>query len=703
MIQKGVEGKVLSLMKANDDVNTFFHFSSRELLITLGILVSVFVFNPSALAEINCQNLVDESPKESPKGIPLLGDAELIVRENLKKKYIRGYCYIKLEKFEDGLRLLSGLENELSLIPDYVIYYRAVGEKGLGNMISAARDFYKILTDYPESGLRKRALLGLAEAYYGAGYDEGAERTLRILYNEESQPSTRALVLYKIGESLEGEKKYTEAINTYRKLWVEFPESEFAEVAIGKGFQIGQMEGIPFEPKESDYVQRAERLFKLSRWKSALENFDKVSEKTDDIKLKMAISKYRLGLMDKASDILTQIKTPESLYWMSKISLKLGRDEEAAETLSQIPSLYPQSKLAPEALYSAATLYQINLNFEKALELYDLLLRNYPKSEFAEDATWNIGWIHYRSGRCTEAAVTFSSINSPQSTYWKARALEKEGRDQEALSLYKSLARASPRSYYSYLAERKTGFIQSPNTPLGVSAKDDFIKEGNPGKNRAEFLIELGIFEDATLEIKEMEKRAKGQRELLHVSELYNKANDFYNSIKIADKLNFPEAIRLSYPTELDGFVREFSAKYDVDEFLVYSIIREESRFQKNAVSPSGAIGLMQLIPSTGKSTAAKVGIDGYRTDMLYIPNVNIQLGTAYFKKVLEEFDGNVVFALASYNGGPNNVARWIARLGNLDPDEFVEEIPFYETKNYVKKVLKSYGTYKAIYNDKGH
>jgi peptidoglycan lytic transglycosylase len=702
LIQKRVEGKVLNLMKTNDDVNAFFHFSSRRLLITLGILVSVFVFNPSALSEINCQNLVNESPQESPQGMPLFKDAKFVVRENLKK-YRKGYCYIKLEKFDDGLRLLGGLENELSLIPDYVIYYRAVGEKGLGNMTGAARDFYKILTNYPESGLRRKVLLGLAEAYYGVGYYEGAEKTLRILYGEESQPSARAIVLYKIGESLEGERKYIEAINTYRELWVEFPESEFADVSIGKGFQISQREGIPFELKESEYVRRAERLFKLSRWKSALENFDKVSEKTDDIKLKMAISKYRLGLIDEASDILVQIKTPESLYWMSKISLKLGRDEEAAETLSQIPLLYPQSKLAPEALFSAAKLYQINLNSEKALELYDLLLRNYPKSEFAEDAAWNIGWIHYRSGRYTEAAVTFSSINSPQSTYWKARALEKEGRNQEALSLYKSLARMSPRSYYSYLAERKTGFVQSPSTPLGLSTKDDLIKEESPGENRARFLIELGIFEDATLEIKEMEKKAKSQRELLYVSELYNKANDFYSSIKIADKLNFPEAVRLSYPIELDGLVRELSAKYDMDEFLVYSIIREESRFQKNAVSPSGAIGLMQLIPSTGKSTATKVGIRGYRADMLYIPDVNIELGTAYFKEVLGEFEGNVAFALASYNGGPNNVARWIAKLGNLDMDEFVEEIPFYETKNYVKKVLKSYGAYKAIYNNEGH
>lgn len=675
----------------------------RSLFTALGILTSIFVFNSSALSEIDCRNLLNESVGENPNGMGLFKDVQSVIQEIPKERYRKGYCYIKLEKFNDGLALLNGLENELGLVSDYILYYRAVAEKSLGNTIRAAEDFYKILTNYPESALRKRALLGLGSVYYDSGDYERAEKTFRIVYDEENQPWTRALALYKIGGSLEGEKRYKEALNTYKELWLGFPESEFADAAIRNGFEIGKREAVPFEIKDSDYIKRAERLFKLSRWNSALESFDKVVEKNDDVKLKMAISKYRLGLLDEASSILTQINSPESLYWMSKISIKFGRDEEAAETLSQIPLFYPQSQMAPKALYDAARLYQTNLNFDKALELYDFLLRNYPKSEFAQDGIWNLGWIHYRNGAYAEARVTFSSISTPQALYWKARTLEKERKEQEALSTYESLARAFPRSYYCYLARKKAGSAQSPSISVELSAvKNDFVKE-NPGKDRAEFLVELGIFEDAILEIKEMEKKAKTQEDLLYVSELYSKIDDFYSSIMIADKLNISQAVKLSYPVYLDGLVKEFSSEYGVDEFLVYSIIREESRFQKNAVSVSGAIGLMQLIPSTGKHTAEKVGINGYRADMLYIPNINIQLGTAYFKEVLEGFDGNVVFALASYNGGPNNVARWIAKLGNLDPDEFVEEIPYAETRNYVKKVLRSYGAYKAIYNGKGH
>lgn len=672
----------------------------KNLFIALGILASIFIFNSSAISEIECQSLISESVGKSSNEMPLFRGAHSIIQGEPKEKYRKGYCYIKLEMFSEGLALLNGLENELNLIPDYVLYYRAIAERGLGNTTSAAQDFYKILVNYPESALRKKALISLGSVYYDSGDYERAEKTFGIVYDQEDQPSTRALALYRIAGALEGEKKFAEALSAYKKLWLDFPESEFADAAFRKCLEISQKGTIPFGINDSDYIKRAERLFKLSKWRAALENFDKVLEKTDNVRLKIAISKYRLGLLDEASNILTQINSPESLYWMSKISIKFGRDEEAAETLSQIPVFYPQSQIAPQALYEAARLYQSNSNFDRALELYDLLLRNYPKSEFAQDAVWNLGWIHYRNKEYTEARVTFSSINTPQSLYWKARTLEKEGKGQEALSIYENLAHMSASSYYSYLARKKVGPVESQRAYVVSVTKDDFTK-GNVGEDKAEFLIELGIFEDAILEIKEMEKRAKTQNDLLHVSRLYSKINDFYDSIKIADKLNVSQATKLSYPIYLDGLVKEFSKRYGVDEFLIYSIIREESRFQKDAVSVSGAIGLMQLVPSTGMGTAEKLRIKGYKTDMLYTPDVNIQLGTAYFKEVLEEFDGNIVFALASYNGGPNNVARWIAKLGNLDPDEFVEEIPYAETRNYVKKVLKSYSAYEIIYNSR--
>ena len=116
-------------------------------------------------------------------------------------------------------------------------------------------------------------------------------------------------------------------------------------------------------------------------------------------------------------------------------------------------------------------------------------------------------------------------------------------------------------------------------------------------------------------------------------------------------------------------------------------------------VSPANAIGLMQLLPVTGSKTARSLGMNDFEKKDLYKPETNIRLGINYLKTVLDEFSGNVFFALGSYNAGPHRVSQWISRNPNLEMDEFVEEIPFRETRNYVRRVLRTYGAYKAIYD----
>ncbi len=677
-------------MTPRNDGLLYVIFTNWIFIVALGTLTSVFISNSPALAdEINCQWLVNETIKEIPS-----------------EKYKKGYCYVQLGRFEEGLPLLDGLQHELALIGDYVIYYRGVGEKRLGKLGSAGELFNRILTDYPESGLRTKAHIRLAEIYSDMGDHEKAEKIFRTLYAEESDPWAKSTFLNNIGESLERQKKYTEALDTYKELWVEFPEFNSADTAIKKAFQISKNEGIPFRTRESDYLKRAERLFKLSRWAAAIKDFERASQ-TSDVRLKIAISKFRLGSLDQATRIFSQIASPDSLYWMAKISTKLGRDDEASETYYQIYKFYPQSALSAEALYNGARLYQINSNFEKSIELYDLLLRKYPQSEFVEDGAWNLGWIYYREGKYREALATFSSFtssdsiyNSSRATYWKAKTLEKQGRKAEASAIYESLSHRTSPTYYSYLAQTKTGLSPRLNSSTQVSTGGVITQKASWRKDRAEFLIRLGILEDAALEIKKMEEESTTSSESINVSVLYAKVNDFYNSIRVADGVGLPQANRLSYPQGFDNIVKGFSAKYNVDEFIVYSIIREESRFKKDAVSPANAVGLMQLIPPTGRSTAAEVGISGYNNDMLYVPRVNIELGIAYLKKVLELFSGNVHLALSSYNAGPNNAAKWVVRFSGLDMDEFVEEIPFQETRNYVRRVLRSYGAYKAIYDN---
>lgn len=161
-----------------------------------------------------------------------------------------------------------------------------------------------------------------------------------------------------------------------------------------------------------------------------------------------------------------------------------------------------------------------------------------------------------------------------------------------------------------------------------------------------------------------------------------------YNDSDIAQKIR-----KKQYPIKYEHFVDTYSSKYSLDKYLVLSVIRTESRFDVYAVSSVKAKGLMQITDETGTECARKIGIDGYTDDMLFDPETNIQIGCYYLSRLIKHY-GDTDIALAAYNGGPGNVDKWIKEQNGID----VENIPFPETRQYVKKVNEAYRMYKSIY-----
>ena len=419
----------------------------------------------------------------------------------------------------------------------------------------------------------------------------------------------------------------------------------------------------------------------------------------------MAIAMVKTKRLNEAKNILNNINSPRALFWRGKLKAKQGLDREASELYTQIHQLYPNSPLAPEGLYNAARLYQISNSTQKAIKTYDVLIRSYPRNKYAEDGAWYLGWIYYRKGQYREALGTFSAFtdsdstfNSSNAKYWKARTLEKQGKHDEAHVQYRELAGSTIPTYQTYLAQKKSGHIPKftninpESTVLGPKA--------SRRKEKAQLLINLGMPEEAKSEIIAMEDEAGTKEEFVIVSLLYSQVDDYNKSINVAQGIGLPQANRLSFPKGYKEIVGPYAKKYGVDELLVYSIIREESRFQKDVVSPANAVGLMQLIPPTARSVARQIGINGFSTAMLTIPRINIEMGIFYFKQVLDKFNGDVELALASYNAGPHRAVDWKVRFYGLEKDEFIEEVPFRETRNYIRRILRSYGAYKAIYGN---
>lgn len=619
-----------------------------------------------------------------------------------KDKFKKGYCFIKLGQYQQGVTRLNGVQNELPELGDYVVYFQAAGYENLGDYENSSNLFNKILTQYPNSGLKKKTLSRLGNIYTQSGDYSNAERIFRSLSIEEKNRSLKASYLLGLGEAMEKQGRYPDAVATYKRIWVQYPETKSSAKAYTALNNISNSQGIS-QPTQSDYLQRANILFDKSRWSSALSNYGKLSSKNTEVKTNMGIAMVKTKRLNEAEGILRNINSPRSLFWRGKLKTKQGLDSQASSLYIQIHNQFPNSPLAAEGLYNAARLYQINNQTQQAIKTYDILIRSYPRNKYAEDGAWNLGWIYYKKGQYREAHGTFSaftnsesSFNASNAKYWRARTLEKQGRLDEAQVQYRELAGSTTPTYHTYMAQKKSGY--SP-TFANINPESTVLSpKADARKKKAQMLIALGMPEEAQLEIIAMEDEARTKEEFVIVSLLYSKVDDYYQSIKVAQGIGLPQANRLSYPKGYQEFVGPYARKYGVDELLVYSIIREESRFQKDVVSPADAVGLMQLIPPTARTVARQIGINGFSTAMLTIPRINIEMGIFYFKQVLDKFDGDVELALASYNAGPHRAADWKVRFYGLEKDEFIEEVPFRETRNYIRRILRSYGAYKAIY-----
>jgi len=167
-----------------------------------------------------------------------------------------------------------------------------------------------------------------------------------------------------------------------------------------------------------------------------------------------------------------------------------------------------------------------------------------------------------------------------------------------------------------------------------------------------------------------------------------------FGVFKLQDKI-----MKKIYPLEYTEYVEKYSSENELDKMLVYAIIKAESNFEPSITSSSGAMGLMQLMDSTAEEMAEKLEIEYTTKEILYQPETNIKIGTKYFAELLKNYEGNIELALAAYNAGIGNVTKWIEN-GTIKADgSDIENIPYKETNNYVRKILRDYKIYQELYD----
>jgi len=400
---------------------------------------------------------------------------------------------------------------------------------------------------------------------------------------------------------------------------------------------------------------------------------------------------------------------PEALFRSASVLWNRDQNSAAEERFLRVRRNYPASPNAAEALYAIARIELDAGNTEESVHDFDRLAHDYPGTPLAHEARWRIGWIRYGQGRWQEAAQAFATLarsegadGGADAIYWEARALEHAGQTSSARDLYRELLERAPASYYAYWAQQRLGAPPNDRSPSSVSAATPRIGAPPGGANdyhlvRARALQAAGVRSLALHELRAFEhQNAADTERLTFLVNTYPAADGYRDAIRVQKQIGSPSAEQL-YPLAYWPQITVRTRADSIDPLLILALMRQESMFDSEALSPAGARGLMQLMPRTAAATANDLGRP-FHAEELDDPDVNITLGVAHFDSLLRRYQGDRLKALAAYNGGPDAVAKWERRFGYLEPDEFVESITYRETRDYVKRVVANYRRYQQLY-----
>jgi soluble lytic murein transglycosylase len=449
------------------------------------------------------------------------------------------------------------------------------------------------------------------------------------------------------------------------------------------------------------------------------------SEERDATLLALARAEARLGRTAKALAAASRVAANGSAASyearLFRIDVESGRgaprpprerpEDREARLATSLRIL--TSAEAPPAVRAAARERLVRLAYETGdydagLVQARALVAESAGTRAGFEPLWRLAWDVYRDGRWAIARARFETLGALYAsldfrrrlTYWRARCLEHEGYSGRANLLFQAIARADPPDLYALFARRRVSarMTRRPALPDPSEATATF--------RRVDELLRLRLFDEASAEARRL-PASRGRDLRLAESEF---ALGRFAAASLAAKRAFPEMgtaeegrvpdawRRLYYPIEEGGFLAQSANEFSLDPAILRALVRQESLFEARARSRAGALGLTQLLPSTAKSVARSVLRVRYRRAFLYDPGVNAQLGAAYLRRLYDQFDGNGIYALAAYNGGPGRMAAVLAQNRGLDEDEIFESHPAWESRDYVRRVLLYSESYRELY-----
>jgi soluble lytic murein transglycosylase len=603
----------------------------------------------------------------------------------------KGRLELERKNYTEAIRHLTSAEREFPLLGDYALLWLSDAYHEAGNHSAALDKARELLREFPDSPLLQKARvreIKVAEELQTGDLQKLFESFLKD-YPEDSD------MKYLYAGWLKNNNEEDRAGSFFREIYI----------AAGPLAQSAYRELSATDITVGDMLQRSKNLIRRMDYKTAEADLRSVLDKSEgsqkkDILRNLGLSLFRQKKYPEAAGVYSEVNEK---YWEIRSLYRAGKKETIGSAFDDL--LKSRDRRIGSILTAYASDKRREGRTEEAIRLYRKIMDSYPSEK--EDVLWAIGWTHFRAGDYREAHESFSRLydshKDPKYLYWKARSLEAGGK--EAADLYQKLL-GTERNFYSTMTYAR--LITSPDES-SVSALKRVAKKPTPvratparQKNpRVEALSSLGFTREALAELIHFSRNVSSWEETLYACSRFEEFGNYSYSVRLAAKAPYSDNMhQFLYPRAYWVTVDRLSKKYELDPYLVLSVMREESRFDPNARSFAGALGLMQLMPRTASRLDNRLGLGADSTAKILNVQNNLHLGIYYLSRLVKEF-GSYTYAVAAYNAGEEAVKRWRSRTEYQSADEFVEDIPYAETRNYVKKVMSTFFEYKRISSDK--
>ena len=619
----------------------------------------------------------------------------------------------------------------------YAAYYAGLAQQGLKQHEQARKTFQDLLARRPIGYLAEAAAIGEATSAEALDDFDDALRTYTAL---AGSPTTAPDdVLMRLGRTARAADDLQKAAEAFGRVYYEFPLSDLAEEAGSIYSGLSNVQPIARDTQRYKLeLGRADRLFGARQFTAARAAYERVKSASEDddrdrILLRLAESDYHLKKYRVARDGVRPFldkgsSRAEALYYNGLIVRALGDKVTYRKIMRRVADEFPTESWADQALNELATDFIRNDDDETADAVFREILKRNPRGAFSERAAWKVGWRAFREREYRETVMYFerAAADFPRSDYrptwlyWSGRAHEALNERTLADERYTLTTADYLNTYYGRLAVvRMNGRRAAPRVISPKAEATPSLLPPPPNEATIRALLEIGAFEPALNEVR-YAGRAWGDSPALRATEAWifmqlgrsESGTKRFNLIRgsmTAMKRAYPQymaaggeelprdVLSVIYPLDYWDLIQKYARQYQLDPYLIAALVAQESTFVRDIRSSANAYGLMQLVPTTARAYARKLNLR-YSTSMLTNAESNIKMGTLYLSDKIKEF-GDVHLALASYNAGERAVRRWVAERPDVsDQDEFIDDIPYPETQNYVKKILGTAEDYRRLY-----